>query len=95
MSDAKVLIEKHQGLLIKKIRYVVPRQDGRHWELDVFDGDHDGLCIAEVEFEADAEGRVEIDHPDWLGREVTGEARYYNASLSQEGWPPRHERRQD
>ena len=48
------------------------------WEVDEFHGANDGLVIAEVEL-ADEHQHIEL--PDWAGREVTGDPRYYNASL--------------
>jgi CYTH domain-containing protein len=63
--------------LIEKTRYRVEHQ-GLTWEIDEFDGDNAGLIIAEVELEE--EDQV-IMLPDWVGKEVTGDPRYYNASL--------------
>jgi len=63
--------------LIEKMRYRVEHQ-GFVWEIDEFDGDNAGLIIAEVEL--DEEGQA-IVLPDWVGKEVTGDPRYYNASL--------------
>ena len=48
-------------------------------EIDVFKGDHRGLVLAEIEF---ASKRALSDLPDWLGKEVTDEERYYNANLA-------------
>ena len=63
---------------ILKHRYLVPAGD-RTVEIDVFEGDNVGLILAEVELD-DPDGEV----PDlpWLGPEVTGDARYYNANLA-------------
>jgi adenylate cyclase len=63
--------------LIEKTRYRVEHQ-GLTWEVDEFDGDNAGLVIAEVEL--DEEDQL-ISLPDWVGKEVTGDRRYYNASL--------------
>jgi adenylate cyclase len=63
--------------LIEKVRYRLPV--GRlTWEIDVFAGDNEGLVVAEVELPSEAMGVI---LPDWIGEEVTGDARYYNASL--------------
>lgn len=64
--------------LVEKTRYRVPR-GGHVWEIDVFHGANDGLVIAEVELGAEDEA---IDLPDWIGHEVTGDPRYYNANLA-------------
>jgi len=62
---------------IVKTRYIVPA--GKHnFEVDVFHGRHEGLIIAEIELEAEAE---EFLKPDWLGEEVTGRPEYYNSNL--------------
>jgi adenylate cyclase len=63
--------------LIEKTRYRVDHQ-GLTWEVDEFDGDNAGLIIAEVEL---AEEDQAVSLPDWVGEEVTGDKRYYNASL--------------
>ena len=63
--------------LIEKTRYRVEHR-GLTWEIDEFDGDNAGLIIAEVELEEEDQA---IMLPDWVGKEVTGDPRYYNASL--------------
>ena len=66
-----------EGPLVEKTRYHV-RVDGHLWEVDVFEGDNAGLVVAEIELTAEDE---EFTRPPWLGREVSGDARYYNVSL--------------
>lgn len=63
--------------LIEKDRYEVEHR-GLVWEVDVFLGENSGLVIAEVELESEGQ---EVDLPDWAGREVTGDPRYFNAQL--------------
>ncbi len=63
--------------LIEKTRYRVEHR-GLTWEVDEFDGDNAGLIIAEVELDEEDQA---IELPDWAGKEVTGDRRYYNASL--------------
>ena len=63
--------------LIEKVRYRVEHA-GLLWEVDEFEGDNAGLVLAEVEL-SDAHQPVVL--PDWVGEEVTGDARYYNSSL--------------
>lgn len=48
------------------------------WEVDVFYGKHAGLIVAEVEVENITDA---IDKPEWLGIEVTGDAKYANANM--------------
>jgi adenylate cyclase len=63
--------------LIEKTRYRIPFGDYT-WEVDEFHGLNAGLVVAEVELErADEEPSL----PPWVGREVSGDARYYNANL--------------
>ena len=53
---------------------------GSHtYEVDVFHGENEGLIIAEIELASPGE---EFEKPEWLGKEVTGDPAYYNASLS-------------
>lgn len=63
--------------LIVKTRYRVPYQ-GLVWEVDVFAGENRGLVLAEVELQRRGQ---EIPLPPWAGEEVTGDPRYFNASL--------------
>ncbi|GGC33732.1 adenylate cyclase [Novosphingobium marinum] len=84
VPDAREMMRFREGRMIEKRRYIVPREDGRHWEVDVFEGDLEGLILAEVEFE-DGDGSGEIDLPGWLGEEVTGDGRYYNSVLARTG----------
>ena len=62
-----------------KIRHLVPYQ-GHTWEIDEFQGDNAGLIVAEIELNSPTET---FARPDWLGPEVSGEARYYNVNLAQ------------
>lgn len=63
--------------LIEKTRYRVP-VEGFMWEVDVFAGANEGLVVAEVELPSEA---TVVALPEWIGEEVTGDARYYNANL--------------
>ncbi len=63
--------------LIEKVRYKVDY--GNHvWEIDVFKGENEGLIVAEIELEREDEY---FEKPDWLGKEVSDDERYYNYSL--------------
>ncbi|GEM54240.1 adenylate cyclase [Flavobacterium branchiophilum] len=75
-QDLLLLCEK--GVIQKK-RYEV--SIGQHvFEVDEFFGDNQGLIIAEIELTTENEV---FEKPLWLGTEVTGDERYYNAYLSQ------------
>lgn len=77
-EDAKEMLGKlcHKPL-IEKTRYKIPHE-GFVWEVDEFKGENEGLLFAEIELES-VDQRFDI--PDWIGKEVTGDARYYNANL--------------
>lgn len=78
LGDAREMLDRLcSGPLIEKIRYRIPFA-GFTWEVDEFLGDNEGLLLAEIEL--DAVGQ-EFAKPAWVGREVTGDPRYYNASL--------------
>ena len=49
------------------------------WEVDDFVGENSGLIVAEVEL---ANEDQQIDLPDWIGPEVTGLSKYFNAQLA-------------
>lgn len=72
--------EQTRGRRIHKTRYRIPA-DGYHVELDVFHAEHDGLVVAEVEFETD-EALAAFRPPAWFGLEVTDDDTYTNASLA-------------
>ncbi|THF49473.1 CYTH domain-containing protein [Flavobacterium supellecticarium] len=78
VSDAETLLPLCEKGVIDKVRYEI--QKGNHtFEVDVFSGANEGLIIAEVELQSENEL---FEKPDWLGSEVTGDKRYYNAFLS-------------
>ncbi|HLF12847.1 MAG TPA: hypothetical protein VJA26_16715, partial [Gammaproteobacteria bacterium] len=66
-----------EGPLVEKTRHWVPH-GGFEWEIDEFHGDNEGLVVAELELDYEAQ---EFPRPDWLGVEVTELARYYNVNL--------------
>jgi len=78
-GEASELLNLCEEGIVQKRRYEVPA--GVHFfEVDVFMGDNEGLSVAEIELAAIDEP---FDRPGWLGKEVTGELRYYNSQLSQ------------
>ena len=77
-TDAENLLSICEKGVIDKIRYEVIV--GVHvYEVDVFAKDNKGLVIAEIELTNENES---FEKPSWLGKEVTGDERYYNAYLS-------------
>lgn len=78
LVDAEALLLLCGDAVVEKRRYQILR-DSVVWELDVFSGKNEGLVLAEVELES-VDQRV--DFPDWLGIEVSADARYFNGSLA-------------
>ena len=75
------LMNKTEGCVIRKRRYLIPAEDGRTIELDCFEGVHAPLVIAEVEFESEDQANA-FKAPGWFSREVTYDGRYHNSWLS-------------
>ena len=77
-DEGKAMLETlAEKPLIEKKRYKIPVGD-LTWEIDEFLGDNAGLIVAEIELTS--EDRA-FDMPAWIGEEVTGDPRYYNANL--------------
>jgi len=79
VEDAQALLGLCENPVIEKTRYLLPQGEVT-WEIDIFEGDNEGLMIAEVELESEQQS---VALPDWLGEEVSGDSRYVNASLTQ------------
>lgn len=78
LPDAEAMLENLCARpLIEKTRYAVEHA-GKVWTIDVFEGENDGLVMAEVELNGPEEA---VDLPDWVGEEVTYDPRYRNSSL--------------
>ncbi|MBP3191348.1 CYTH domain-containing protein [Natronogracilivirga saccharolytica] len=76
-DEANDLLKICEPGVIDKTRYLV--KAGQHtFEVDEFYGDNDGLTVAEVELDSVDQ---KFEKPDWLGEEVTGDARYFNSML--------------
>lgn len=77
LEEAKELMLLCEDGIIEKTRFFVPV--GSHiFEVDEFYGENQGLIVAEIELNSVDES---FEKPDWLGEEVTGIQKYYNASL--------------
>ena len=77
VADAEDMLKFCEKEIIEKTRYLV--KVGNHiFEVDEFYGSNDGLLIAEVELQSEDEA---FEKPDWLGKEVTNDIRYYNSML--------------
>ena len=74
---------------VEKVRYLVPTATGAI-EVDVFEGELEGMITAEMEFDSKAQSDA-FDPPEWLGREVSGDDRYANETLAVHGLPEEDE----
>jgi CYTH domain-containing protein len=78
LYEAEALLKLCETGVIDKTRYLIKK--GNHtFEVDIFEGKNKGLIIAEIEL---SEANEMFQKPNWLGEEVTGDERYYNAYLS-------------
>ena len=75
------LLQKADGIVLTKTRYVIPLDEVLTIELDQFDAPYETLCLAEVEFPS-----VEVAEaflpPSWFGEDVTFTGKYHNSYLS-------------
>jgi len=78
VDDANDLFNLCEEGIIEKFRYLIKK--GTHtYEVDEFLGDNSGLIVAEIELNNEDE---KFEKPIWLGKEVTGDVKYYNSMLS-------------
>ena len=77
LDEADNLLKLCRGGFIDKCRWLV--KSGDHtFEVDEFFGDIEGLVMAEVELGSEHE---DYERASFVGREVTGDRKYYNSSL--------------
>ncbi|MFD0834913.1 CYTH domain-containing protein [Mariniflexile aquimaris] len=77
-EEAEALLKLCKPGVMDKMRYEI--KVGNHlFEVDEFFGDNEGLVIAEIELENESEI---FEKPSWLGKEVTGDVKYYNSQIS-------------
>ena len=77
IGDAEELLKLAEQPILSKTRYL-EQHGNRLWEIDVFAGENQGLVVAEVEL---PDEQADFSRPNWLGQEVSGDVRYYNANL--------------
>lgn len=78
INEAKELITLCLPTIIEKTRYEVTYK-GVLFEVDEFEGTHSGLVLVEVELNSTEDI---FEKPIWVGKEVTGDEKYYNSYLS-------------
>ena len=77
LEDGKQMMRLCEPGIIDKTRWLV--KSGKHtFEVDEFFGDNEGLVVAEVELAHEEEP---YEKPHFIGKEVTGDRRYYNSQL--------------
>lgn len=77
VNEVEELLKICEPGVIDKTRYLV--KVGSHtFEVDEFYGENKGLILAELELASEAES---FTKPEWLGKEVTGDTKYYNSML--------------
>ena len=77
LEDGKQMMQLCEPGIIDKTRWLV--KSGNHtFEVDEFHGANEGLVVAEVELAYEDEP---FKKPDFIGKEVTGDRRYYNSQL--------------
>lgn len=79
MDDAAAMLAMCGGATVEKRRHRIAIDATLAWEVDEFLGGNQGLVVAEIEL---ADESQPFPRPAWLGREVTRDARYLNASLA-------------
>jgi CYTH domain-containing protein len=77
-EEADDLLQLCAAPVIEKVRYRMEHA-GKTWEVDEFFGENEGLILAEIELTSEEEI---YERPAWIGEEVTGDPRYYNAYLA-------------
>lgn len=77
LEEAEQLFRLCEPGVIDKTRYLIPYK-GHTFEVDEFYGDNEGLVMAEVELQSEDEP---FEKPDFIGKEVTGDRRFYNSHL--------------
>ena len=83
LADARRMIAASDHRLIEKTRHTISCE-GFIWEVDAYEGELAGLVIAEVELQSETD---DPSLPLWLGREVTGDGAWSNATLAVKGLP--------
>ena len=78
VSEVDELLELWEPGVIDKTRFIVPEPSGLKFEVDEFYGNNEGLTVAEIELPSEDHP---FEKPQWLGEEVTGDAKYYNSML--------------
>lgn len=81
-EEAEALLSLSAHPPVRKTRHHLPveGQPDLTWEVDVFDGENEGLVVAELEL---PDRSHPFPRPEWLGEDVTENPAYKNAALAQ------------
>lgn len=77
VEDARQLLQLCKEDVIDKTRHEVIFGN-KTFEVDEFHANNEGLFIVELELQSEDDP---FDTPSWLGKEITGDRRFYNAYL--------------
>ncbi|MFY7810116.1 MAG: CYTH domain-containing protein [Flavobacterium sp.] len=77
IDEANVLLTLCKKPILEKTRFLVNFQS-YIYEIDVFEGENLGLMVAELELE---NVNQFFEKPNWLGKEISDDHRYYNSNL--------------
>lgn len=78
LADAEEILDQMAASSVAKVRYEISF-GGKTWEVDEFQEENEGLVVAEIELDFEAET---FELPEWVAEEVTSDQRYYNSQLS-------------
>ena len=78
LADANELLALCEAPLVEKFRRKIAFA-GNVWEVDEFLGANAGLVVAEIELGSENQP---FERPDWIGAEVSHDARYFNSALA-------------
>lgn len=78
-SEGESIIKEFGQNPINKVRYKIKIKD-HIWEVDEFFDDNAGLLVAEIELNSESET---FEKPEWIGEEISHDARYYNVCLQE------------
>ena len=84
-KDFENLLPRVQGQMLKKVRHEILLPTGEMAVFDIYGGELEGFCMAEVEFPSVEDAKA-FDPPAWFGKEITYDARLTAANLVQHGW---------
>lgn len=85
-DEFELLSRSLAGRRIRKLRHRLPREEGVVMMVDEFLGEHEGLVLAEAEFES-AERMAAFTMPAFAVREITDDRRFTGVALAESGLP--------